>query len=215
MSKGSVIQKSLLLAHENGYLSWSRNAIIATAAGTAFYNIDPLASAGLFGMGSLFMYSGTLQYWIHAVRLHKEARFRPYQLGMMIAVPTTIVTLWTISVISLLGQAPSYLKNSKLPEIFKPRQTEQTSGQQQQPPPIDRTTTEGFRLLSADLQLQRAAAEKHLIELLEAEERRDFLSRWFLRRTKSFDISALEQRIEMIDSLLAALRTARGCECDR
>jgi hypothetical protein len=36
----------LRLAHENGYLSWTRNAAITTIAAAAFYNIEPLASAG-------------------------------------------------------------------------------------------------------------------------------------------------------------------------
>eukprot|EP00042_Codosiga_hollandica_P032271 m.203912 g.203912 ORF g.203912 m.203912 type:complete len:69 (-) comp53860_c0_seq29:865-1071(-) len=37
---------SLRLAHENGYLSWSRNAVISTVAGTALWNGDPIVAAG-------------------------------------------------------------------------------------------------------------------------------------------------------------------------
>ena len=59
---------SARLAHDNTFLSYHRNAIIATVAGCALIQYrkgedrPPLAGAGLLAMGGLYMYIGSGLY---------------------------------------------------------------------------------------------------------------------------------------------------------
>ena len=65
------------LAHDNTFLSYHRNAMIATVAGGAAVQYrkkegrPPLAAAGLFAIGGLYMYLGSFLY-IWQVRIRRD-----------------------------------------------------------------------------------------------------------------------------------------------
>ncbi|EGD79582.1 hypothetical protein PTSG_10431 [Salpingoeca rosetta] len=110
-SSGSTVVESLRLAHENGFLSWTRNCVITTVAAAAFYNIDPMASSGLFAMSSVFMYAGTFQYWAQARRIHQQTPFTRPALAVIGVVPTTLAACWTLAIFSILDKTPDRVAN--------------------------------------------------------------------------------------------------------
>ena len=111
----SIARYSVQLAHENTYLSYSRNAIISTVAGGALVQYDksqgrtPLAGAGMLAMGGLFMYSGTIMYIASAIRMRHALAWTRTDLTLSMLTAAWPVALWTTSLMCLIGTTPGWV----------------------------------------------------------------------------------------------------------
>jgi len=111
----SIAQFNLRLAHDNTFLSYHRNAIIATVAGASLvqYRKDearpPLAAASLLIMGGMYMYVGSFLYlrqlfsWRHVLHL------TPLRLTWATFNASWPIVLWTTSLACIVDETPSWL----------------------------------------------------------------------------------------------------------
>ena len=116
---------------DNTFLSYHRNAMIATVAGGALIQQQksesrtPLAGAGLLLMGGLYMYVGSGYYLYQITRLAT-----PLKLGAPSAAFAAFnacwpTLLWTVSVLCVLDETPSWLLEllrrveSHLPNVMR------------------------------------------------------------------------------------------------
>lgn len=103
------------LAHDNTYLSYSRNAIISTVAGGALVQHHkaegkpPLAGAGLLLMGGMFMYVGSGLYVYQVAKLARPMRLGAGSVLFKVLNACWPVALWTISLGCLLDEYPRWL----------------------------------------------------------------------------------------------------------
>ena len=106
---------NLRLAHDNTFLSYHRNAIIATVAGSALVQYrreqsrPPLAAAGLLMMGGLYMYVGSLLYVWQVIKLRRELRLSSVATLWSIFNAAWPLSLWSVSLACLLDETPSWL----------------------------------------------------------------------------------------------------------
>ena len=106
-SSNQVGRWSLRLAHDNTFLSYHRNAIIATVAGCALlkYRVDegkpPLAGAGLLLMGGLYMYVGSGLYVWQVVKLRGELRLGRKSVTWAVFNAGWPLAIWSVSVCDL------------------------------------------------------------------------------------------------------------------
>ena len=102
-------------AHDNTYLSYSRNAIISTVAGGALVQHHkaegkpPLAGAGLLLMGGMFMYVGSGLYVYQVAKLARPMRLGAGSVLFKVLNACWPVALWTISLACLLDEYPRWL----------------------------------------------------------------------------------------------------------
>lgn len=112
-----VARWSFRLAHDNTFLSYTRNAIISTVAGTAMFQFrkeegrPPLAAAGLLTMGGLFMYIGSGLYVWQILRLRSDLGIGPWAVRWAIFNATWPAGLWSLSLLCLMDETPSWLLN--------------------------------------------------------------------------------------------------------
>ena len=110
-----IARWSLRLAHDNTFLSYARNAIIATVAGTAMYSYrkgdgrPPLAAAGLLTMGGLYIYIGSGLYVWQIFRLKQELGIGPFAVAWACFNALWPVGLWSVSLACLLDETPEWL----------------------------------------------------------------------------------------------------------
>lgn len=104
-SENPLPRWACLLAHENDYLSWTRNAIITTVAAAAFYNVEPTASVGLFGIGTLFLGVGTAKYWTYTYHLRKVLNFSTSYTLTAIVMPAALIAMYALAVVSLVDDS--------------------------------------------------------------------------------------------------------------
>jgi len=103
------------LAHDNTFLSYHRNAIIATVAGCALirYRKDedrpPLDGVALLSMGGLYIYVGSGLYIWQTLKLARPLRYSRFQLGWSIFNAVWPLALWTISLQCLVDETPLWL----------------------------------------------------------------------------------------------------------
>ena len=103
------------LAHDNTYLSYSRNAIISTVAGGALIQYHkaegkpPLAGAGLLMMGGMFMYVGAGLYVMQVYKLAGPMRLSRFAVAWSLFNAIWPATLWSVSLSCLLDEYPSWL----------------------------------------------------------------------------------------------------------
>ena len=102
-------------AHDNTYLSYSRNAIISTVAGGALVQHHkaegkpPLAGAGLLLMGGMFMYVGSGLYVYQVFKLARPMRLGAGSVLFKVLNAVWPVALWSISLGCLLDEYPRWL----------------------------------------------------------------------------------------------------------
>lgn len=110
-----VSRWSLRLAHDNTFLSYARNAIIATVAGTALFQYrkgegrPPLAAAGLLMMGGCYMYIGSGLYVWQILRLRHDLGLGPVAVGWAMFNAAWPVGLWSVSLACLVDETPDWL----------------------------------------------------------------------------------------------------------
>lgn len=103
------------LAHDNTYLSYSRNAIISTVAGGALIQYHkaegkpPLAGAGLLAMGGMFMYVGSALYVLQVYKLSGAMRLSRLAIVWSLFNAIWPATLWSISLSCMLDEYPPWL----------------------------------------------------------------------------------------------------------
>lgn len=112
---GTAQAWSLRLNHENLWLSWGRNAIIATVAGVALVQYrksegrPPLAAFGLLCMGGAYMLTGSLAYVVSAVVLRHAMRLSVRDLAWISVQATWPVCVWGTSFLCMLDEEPDWL----------------------------------------------------------------------------------------------------------
>ncbi|KAL3917242.1 MAG: hypothetical protein SGPRY_006485 [Prymnesium sp.] len=117
-SINAVSRWSLRLAHDNTFLSYHRNAIIATVAGTAMVQYrkgegrPPLAAAGLLAMGGLYMYIGSVLYVTQTLVLRRTLELGVASVSWAIFNASWPIALWTISLVCMLDETPGWLLDS-------------------------------------------------------------------------------------------------------
>lgn len=110
-----LAQWNLRLAHDNTFLSYHRNAIIATVAGGALVQYQrsegrtPLAGTGLLCMGGLYMYIGSALNIYQAVMLRRPLGLGLGSIAVAVVNAAWPVSLWSISLACLLDETPSWL----------------------------------------------------------------------------------------------------------
>lgn len=110
-----IARWSARLAHDNTFLSYHRNAIIATVAGCALirYRKDedkpPLDGVGLLAMGGLYIYVGSGLYIWQTLKLATPLKLGTFQLGWSIFNALWPLALWTISLMCLVDEVPIWL----------------------------------------------------------------------------------------------------------
>ena len=110
-----VARWSARLAHDNTFLSYHRNAIIATVAGCALIQYrkgegrPPLAGAGLLVMGGLYIWVGSGLYIWQVVKLRQPLRLRGAHIFWSIFNATWPCALWSVSLACLLDETPNWL----------------------------------------------------------------------------------------------------------
>ena len=111
----SVARWNARLAHDNTFLSYHRNAIIATVAGCGLIQYrkgegrPPLAGAGLLVMGGLYMYVGSGLYVWQVVKLHSSLRLSSGVLFWSLFNASWPLCVWTTSLLCLLDETPAWL----------------------------------------------------------------------------------------------------------
>ena len=106
---------NLRLSHDNTFLSYHRNAIIATVAGCALIQYrkgegrPPLAGAGLLCMGGFYMYIGSALYVWQVMKLQGSLR-----LGLMTRFWAYFnaawpLCIWSVSLACLMDETPTRL----------------------------------------------------------------------------------------------------------
>ena len=111
----TVSRWSLRLAHDNTFLSYHRNAIIATVAGTALVQYrkgegrPPLAAAGLLGMGGLYMYVGSVLYISQTLAMRKTLLLGAPTVAWAAFNASWPLALWTASLACMLDETPAWL----------------------------------------------------------------------------------------------------------
>lgn len=110
-----IARWSLRLAHDNTFLSYHRNAMIATVAGAAMVQYrkgegrPPLGAACLFAIGGFYMYIGSALYVYQAWRLRYTMRLRRSTLFFSTMHAAWPLTLWSIALACLLEETPTWL----------------------------------------------------------------------------------------------------------
>jgi len=105
------------MAHDNTFLSYHRNAMIATVAGAAMVQYrkgegrPPLGAACLFTIGGFYMYVGSALYVYQAIRLRYTVRLRPWTVLFCCIHAAWPLTLWSIALACLLDETPRWLIN--------------------------------------------------------------------------------------------------------
>jgi len=108
---------SLRLAHDNTFLSYHRNAIIATVAGGSLiqYRVNqdrpPLAGACLLGMGGLYMYVGSGLYVWQVWKLRVPLKLGKWTIFWALFNASWPLTLWSVALACLLEEPPKVLLN--------------------------------------------------------------------------------------------------------
>lgn len=106
---------SVRLAHDNTFLSYTRNAIICTVAGGALVQYHkaqgrpPLAGTGLLLMGGLFMYGGSALYLYQVSQLQVLCQASTASVVASIGNAFWPSALWTTSLLCLLDETPAWL----------------------------------------------------------------------------------------------------------
>jgi len=105
------------LAHDNTFLSYHRNAIIATVAGGSLiqYRVNqdrpPLAGACLLGMGGLYMYVGSGLYVWQVWKLRVPLKLGKWTIFWALFNASWPLTLWSVALACLLEEPPKVLLN--------------------------------------------------------------------------------------------------------
>jgi len=113
-----IARWSLRLNADNTFLSYHRNAIIATVAGAAMVQYrkgegrPPLAAACLFAIGGMYMYVGSFVYVLQAWRLRTTLSVSPAQFVLLTLHAAWPLTLWSVALTCLLEDTPSWLLNA-------------------------------------------------------------------------------------------------------
>ena len=103
-----IARWSLRLNADNTFLSYHRNAIIATVAGAAMVQYrkgegrPPLAAACLFAIGGMYMYVGSFVYVLQAWRLRTTLSVSPAQFVLLTLHAAWPLTLWSVALTCLL-----------------------------------------------------------------------------------------------------------------
>ena len=106
---------SARLAHDNTFLSYHRNAIIATVAGCALIQYrsaqdrPPLAGAGMLAMGGLYMYVGSGLYLWQTIKLRVPLNLGGPVVFWSLFNASWPLALWTVSLACLLDETPRWL----------------------------------------------------------------------------------------------------------
>ena len=106
---------NLRLAHDNTFLSYHRNAIIATVAGSALVQYrkgegrPPLAASGLLLMGGLYMYVGSALYIWQVVKLRRGLRMSSLAVSWCFFNASWPVLLWTVAMQCVFDETPDWL----------------------------------------------------------------------------------------------------------
>lgn len=106
---------SLRLAHDNTFLSYHRNAIIATVAGASLIqyrqNQDrpPLAGTALLTMGGLYMYVGSGLYVWQVYKLRKPLKLGKWTIFWALFNASWPLALWSVALLCLLDETPTPL----------------------------------------------------------------------------------------------------------
>eukprot|EP01147_Barroeca_monosierra_P000483 gene483-7866_t len=194
-----MAHQTLRLAHENandlitGFLSWTRNAVIATIAGASFHHVDPVSSLGLFGMGSVFLCSGTWQYWRQARSIHRHTPFNIASLALLATVPTSISVLWALSVWSFLRGTPTSLLE-KVPQCLVPDKKLPITHKDNSP-------------IVTRLQLEHKVVSKKLASY--AQEQRSWIAS-LLPASYNHERKLLEQQLQIIETMIHSFEDDRS-----
>ena len=103
------------LAHDNTFLSYHRNAIISTIAGSALvqYRAEqrrpPVAAMGLFSIGAFWMYMGSGLYLYQIFKLRHSMRLSNNAIIFGCCNAAFPVMVWTLSVACILDETPAWL----------------------------------------------------------------------------------------------------------
>lgn len=106
---------SARLAHDNTFLSYHRNAIIATVAGCALIQYrkgegrPPLAGTGLLIMGGLYIYVGSGLYVWQCLKLRTALRLGRAQIFWSVFNAFWPLAIWSVSLACLLDETPNWL----------------------------------------------------------------------------------------------------------
>jgi hypothetical protein len=105
---------SLRLAHDNTFLSYHRNAIIATVAGASLIqfrgqNRPPLAGACLLTMGGMYMYVGSGLYMYQVWKLTTPLRLGRWTVFWALFNAVWPTALWTLALSCMLEETPTLL----------------------------------------------------------------------------------------------------------
>ena len=106
---------NLRLAHDNTFLSYHRNAIIATVAGCALIQYrkgegrPPLAGAGLLMMGGFYMWVGSALYVWQVLKLHTTLRLGAMTRSWAFFNALWPVSIWSVSLACLMDETPTRL----------------------------------------------------------------------------------------------------------
>ena len=110
-----IARWTVRLSHDNTFLSYHRNAIIATVAGCALVQYrkgegrPPLAGAGLLAMGGLYMYVGSALYVWQVYKLRVPLRLGKWAVFWATFNAFWPVGLWSVSLACLVDETPSWL----------------------------------------------------------------------------------------------------------
>ena len=110
-----VARWSARLAHDNTFLSYHRNAIIATVAGCALIQYrkgegrPPLAGTGLLVMGGLYIYVGSGLYVWQCRKLRGPLRLGKSVIFWSIFNAAWPLAIWSVSLACLLDETPAWL----------------------------------------------------------------------------------------------------------
>ena len=105
------------MSHDNAFLNYHRNAMIATVAGAAMVQYrkgesrPPLGAACLFVIGGLYMYLGSALYVWQALRLKHTLRLRSSTIVFCFAHAAAPCALWSIAIACLCDETPRWLLN--------------------------------------------------------------------------------------------------------
>lgn len=103
------------LAHDNTFLSYHRNAIIATVAGCALIQYrkgedrPPLAGAGMLAMGGLYMYVGSALYVWQVLKLRVALRLSTPVVFWSLFNAAWPLGFWSVSLACILDETPTWL----------------------------------------------------------------------------------------------------------
>ena len=111
----AIVNRSARLAHDNTFLSYHRNAIIATVAGCALIQYrkgegrPPLAGTGLLIMGGLYIYVGSGLYIWQTWKLRHALRLGFPQMFWSVFNAMWPLAIWSVSLACLLDETPGWL----------------------------------------------------------------------------------------------------------